>query len=311
MKESRRHGLGSRIVANLPIRWLAIPAAVVATGVLGLGAGAASRTSFANLSQVPGEATPARFNFDDSASGQGVFTPEFGPGRSAGEDQPLPPLELRVPPTLPPTSPTVPPTAQPNGSFPLELSTTSTFSSVEDAAAPNDPRDPNQQDSDQKPALLSNLTQTIDDLTSRFSRLVIMLAVAAIATVLVARYGHRFIGRRSRRAKNTTAPPLSSVEVEALVTAVRNDPDHARAIRRAFSATDRGFAQIPPRRASETPLEWASQLSQQQPPAARISTAFSHLYNKARFSPHPASAHDREEAANHLQALANLEANPS
>jgi hypothetical protein len=137
---------------------------------------------------------------------------------------------------------------------------------------------------------------------------VLLLGVAGLATAAVLAARRR---ARLRRPTPTTdrelADELASLLDETLDD-LRAEPDPRRAVIASYARTERALAAYGlPRRAFEAPLEYldriATPLHERLPSARRLVFELTHLFERAKFSPHAIDTEMKEEAIATLETL--------
>jgi hypothetical protein len=137
---------------------------------------------------------------------------------------------------------------------------------------------------------------------------VLLLGAAGLATVAV-------LAARSRARLRRQAPTSDLELADELATLLdetlddlRAEPDPRRAVIAAYARTERALAANGlPRRSFEAPLEYldriAAPLHERVPSARRLVFELTHLYERAKFSPHAIDAEMKADAIATLDTL--------
>ena len=137
-------------------------------------------------------------------------------------------------------------------------------------------------------------------------RPVVLFAGVALATaaVLLARAQRR--QRADEAAENELAGELVTILDETLDD-LRAEPDPRRAVIAAYARMERALAAYGlPRRRAEAPLEYLDRVARvHEPhrPTRRLAFELTHLFERAKFSPHAVDAEMKEDAITTLGSL--------
>lgn len=136
--------------------------------------------------------------------------------------------------------------------------------------------------------------------------------VVAIALVLLAALAAAHVARRRRPAKPVSTPHEFAAELATLVDIalddLRAEPDPRRAVIAAYARMERALGAFGlPRRAFEAPFEYLERIAgsvvRTLPAARDLAFELTHLFERAKFSPHEIDVRMKDDAIETLTAL--------
>jgi hypothetical protein len=135
--------------------------------------------------------------------------------------------------------------------------------------------------------------------------------VAVLAAAGAVAVGTGVVRRRRRAARARVVDDLESTladVVDDTLEDLRAEPDPRRAVVAAYARMERALSAYGlPRRRAEAPLEFldraSRELHERHPPARRLLFELTHLFERAKFSPHTVDAEMKDDAIETLTTL--------